>query len=310
MVEYKCYFCGYQSLRKGNIITHILKKKKCSSLNRINYKENIDLNNHIITIQEKKLEKYEKLDDGKIKCLLCNAVLTCEKNYKRHYSSNCKLVKTIKSVKTDDNDDALTEKIINLIKQHSSQSTNENITNINSTNITNNITNNNFFMCPKPLFHEDLSILTSYVSKQIINKCMKSNGNSDLLTSLISYIHFNKKFPQNWNIRFEGEDENGKTMVSVFEDTFEWKSKNIDNFVPSFISSKFDQIDDKMYRSGLILNQKCYDFYEQYIKEHENMKTDGIIHETTKLIKNNEVNDLLKEQETHIQNSQMQTITL
>ena len=130
------------------------------------------------------------------------------------------------------------------------------------------------------------------------------------MTSLISYIHFNKKFPQNWNIRFEGEDENGKAMVSVFEDTFEWKSKDIDNFVPSFISSKFDQIDDKMYKSGLMLNQKCYDYYEEYLKEHDNMRTDGIIRETKNLIKNNEVNELLKEQQLHIQNTQTPSITI
>ncbi len=308
MADYKCYFCGYQSLRKANVITHLLKKKKCSTLNKINVKEDINLKHHIIEIKEKKNEKYIKLDDGKIKCLLCNAVLTCEKNYKRHYSTNCKLVKTIKAVKEDNNDDILTEKIIDLIKQHSSQKSGENITNINSTNVTNNI--NNFFMCPKPLFHEDLSILTSYVVKQIINKCIKSDGNSDLLTSLISYIHFNKQFPQNWNIRFEGQDENGKTMVSVFEDSFEWKSKDIENFVPSFISSKFDQIDDKMYRSGLILNQKCYDFYEQYLKEHENMKTDGIIYETKKLIEDNEVNDILKEQSNHLQTSNLPSIII
>ena len=201
---FKCPRCGYMSNRKGNLKNHFLKKRTCEAIESdisvsVLVQRTSQMNAFKMVLQEEKQE---------YSCPHC----------KRLYSRNSHLNRHIKTCKF-----ASIPPTGNVIQNNIGSVNNIMI----NTNI-NNITINSYGS-------ENLGYLTD----KLIIDISKNTTIPMAIQKLISEIHFNKKHPENCNLKLKSERSK---YAEIFQNKWQKIPKN--ELITSLIHEKATMIDD------------------------------------------------------------------
>ncbi len=228
MVKYSCIRCGYETEQKSNFKTHLNRKNLCKSkLNDVDiiqvYTDNkIDIPDEITPNSTKNHQNNTKippkntkippkntkiiLNNENLQCKYCKKIFSRIDAKNRHEKSRCKNINELILYKKQNSEIELLKKEVIEIKNENSKIKNENskiknklkntkITNNNNTNNTNNIgTQNNITLVNYG--DENLELITQRIVERIIDKKPYT-----AIQELILYKHFNKKHPENMNVR-------------------------------------------------------------------------------------------------------------
>jgi hypothetical protein len=199
MELHKCDRCGYETDRKGNLITHLQKKNICLPL----------LNNIERSILIEKLTSKEYKETA-VQCEKCDKKFNNKSSMYRHLKiCNGDIKETIKNMQ---------EKINELEdKLKASSSITNNITNNNQqNNITINV--NNF--CS----NEDIS----YIDSEFIKECLKDMN----MVRLLEQVHFHPEHPENHTVRIKNINKN---LLQYHQDA-KWKIDTKDRVLEDMIN--------------------------------------------------------------------------
>lgn len=320
MVNYKCYFCNYETNKLCNLKNHIFKKNKCSYLiiglkidNIDKYYELVELHkkepdNDIWGIDYKNQSKpsYDSSDDNnevnplytefmnkmvynkKFYCEYCDKPFSRKDNLKTHYKT-CKeklkqeILLLKKENETLKNIGEIDEKMCNRIVNNIDNSiTNNNIDNSIDNSITNNNTINNTIVVKLNNYGEENQEIL--LDEKYLLKLLKEPFNA--IPEMIKKIHFSpEKTPENTNIRVNNIS-NGK--IQIFKK--EWKTKIKKTIVKDLIDKYSDLLIEKYddLESLGTIKKKNYKTFSQF---------------RNKLIQyynNNEELDFMKDQEQQV----------
>ena len=305
MVNYKCYFCNYDTNYITNFKTHISKKKKCSYLitgieiNSINkYYELVELHkkepdNDIWGIDYRNLPKpnYDSSDNDneenpiytefmdkmvynkKFYCKYCDKSFSRKDSMKRHYNA-CK-----EKLKKDHE-----ETLENSTKSIQNAETINNINNINNIDnrVTNNNTINNTIVIKLNNYGEENKEIL--LDEKYLLKLLKEPFNA--IPDMIKKIHFAPdKNPENTNIRINNIRD-GKIQIYNKQWTTKIKKTIIKDLIDKYSDILIEKYDD-LETDGLV-NKKNYEKFSQFRNK--------IIH----FYNNDEELDFMKEQEQQV----------
>lgn len=200
---FKCPRCGYTSNRKGNLKNHFMKKKTCDAIN-----SDISVSVLVQRISQMnafKVDLHEEKRD--FSCPHC----------KRLYSRNSHVNRHVKTCRFASNPPG------NIIQNNIGSVNNIMI----NTNI-NNITINSYGS-------ENLEYLTD----KLIIEISKNTTIPMAIQKLISEIHFNKKHPENCNLKLKSERSK---YAEIFQNKWQKIPKN--ELITSLIHEKATMIDD------------------------------------------------------------------
>jgi len=259
--KYKCNYCNYETNRINNLKRHhnalhksINENEKMLNENKEMLNENIEMlneNKEMLNENEKMLNPNiinRNMDNEIFICKKCNKnyktkrsyiiheekcnglnILTCPKCMLTFSSrfcksahlkrNNCKAKSIIYYNKEDNNSNNS-----NIINNNSNNTYNININiNNNSNNIINNIINNYGSERKDYITFED-----------IINILLKSGNN--IVPKYIEFKHFNNKFPENKNIKYE---KNNRCLI---RENGEWKYTNIEELSNNLIRKNSNEL--------------------------------------------------------------------
>jgi hypothetical protein len=208
---FKCLDCNYNSNRKYNLKTHILRKHKreikkeecikieneekslncltCSKCNK-EFKNKQNLNNHL---------KICKGVANSLECPYCHKIYSSRSGKSNHLKICRVKMSSLIEVKKEEEENKQTT-IIN------------NGTINNNNNITNNITIINFN------YNDYIEFIRSHINAEEMNKMLRENRNEEVI---IEYFNKLYKNPLNRCIKRESE-RNGKSKIKIGE---EWKEE-------------------------------------------------------------------------------------
>lgn len=260
MVEYKCDKCQKYFNKKSNFISHINRKNPCS------------LSPQSLQSPPNSPPEIELISEKVFSCQYCDKIFTRKDHLTRHLNGRCKsksdtpkqkeeifqkLMREVEELKLKNreidqikkenmkmrhqNDKLLRQvnelKIGGNININKGKITNNNIGQINNNN------NNNINIKLVAFKKEDISFITDDVYKKILNKGFKS------VPSLVEYIHFNKKQPQNRNIYIS----NMRDKYALVYDGKDWQLREREMILKELIddktdilSCKFDEMIEKL----------------------------------------------------------------
>ena len=225
---FKCINCDKNLASKYSLERH---KKVCKcSINQIeNVHQNLE-NVHPI------LEKVNLQLNEKFNCKKCNKVYKTLK-YLNEHEKRCKGLNILTCPKCMKTFSSRFSKS-NHIKRNNCKArsiiyanTSNNITNNNINIINNNTINNNI------IINKYGNERTDYITFDDMIKILKDSGNS-IIPKYIQMKHFNKKFPENNNIKY---DENNGCLIKKDND---WKFIGIDHFSKRLINHNSYEIGD------------------------------------------------------------------
>ena len=172
---YKCKRCGYSSAQKGNVITHLKRKRVCSPTVSD------------IPVDEL-LKEFVNVRSGEFVCEWCNERYAYNNSLLRHVR---KCSARLQQQQEDDNGDGSAQHINNI----TNITTNNN--NQNNINIQNNIHNHNHYMIV-PFGSEDTEFLFEDRFRKIMAKCVAEPMKG--VQHIIKLVHFNQDRPEYQNI--------------------------------------------------------------------------------------------------------------
>jgi len=194
----------------------------------------------------------------------------CRRNYKNFYTFNRHTEKCQLKTKIVQN-----TQIINNIDNSTNVTNVTNVTNIdNSTNINLNIV---------AFGEEDLTKISDKVCKYILNKGFQS------ILTLIEYIHFNRKHPQNHNVYIP----NMRAQYAMIYDGLEWMLNKKREILGQLYDDKFDYLENKFELLKEQLDDMTKKKFTRYLSEKDDenviskIKTDIelLLYNKRKLIK-------------------------
>lgn len=225
MPQYKCDRCGWNSINKAHFKLHLQRKFIC------NPQSNVSINTMISKyfpelLVEKSEQKIYSLKETKneidsdfkqqFSCSFCNKKFDYKQSKCRH-EKICQNDKLLDSIEDDKIDEAISdkEKIKLLIEKlneekkrvkdkekllsHYEEIINKTVINTTNNTTTNNNTTINFQM--NAFGSENLS----YISKSFLTQLLKIPYSS--IPKLLEYIHFNKNYPENQNVKIINRKE-------------------------------------------------------------------------------------------------------
>jgi len=282
-MKYKCDKCLKEFHQKSNFDYHISRKRPCikedNIINDVNITNKNELSKVIIDIIQnyEKLSKKEdnitinEINETIFNCLLCEKSFKYKSGLSKHkikhgnYKEEVRKLKDKNIEKDNKIKQLLEENEINteLIKTLESKLKDKNIT--NNTNSNNTVNNTiNIIQFGK----EDLEKLT----KEEINKIIYTATGVDPLLTSIEVVHFNKRLPEQQNIKcnninskyvdiFNGTTWNKESMNSVIDDLADSHSYNLSELsktadekkLKSVVAKSCKVVDDsnKLYNNDL-----------------------------------------------------------
>ncbi len=200
---FKCPRCGYMSNRKGNLKNHFLKKKTCDPIES-------DISVSVLVQRASQMNAFKvglQEEKREYSCPHC----------KRLYSRNSHINRHLKTCKF------ATISPGNVIQN--------NIGSVNNIMINNNINN----ITINSYGSENLKYLTD----KLIIEISKNTTIPMAIQKLISEIHFNKKHPENCNLKLKSERSK---YAEIFQNKWQKIPKN--ELITSLIHEKATMIDD------------------------------------------------------------------
>ena len=275
MVNYKCDRCGYSSSRRDHFRKHLFRKNTCEAI-----LENIpiDILREQYGYMESKCKVNGKLRKGKCKvnvfcenlvkkynCPHCDKLFSTKQGRYQHVKKYCKAKKKKKAeeilvieLKKDK------EEMKRLLRQKDEQikAIMEHMEKLlekvgNTTNITqtNNIQLNNYGK-------EN----TKYIKEDYFIKLLNAPFNS--IPKLVRKIHFNKKHPENQNIRITNKK---LPYAEVYKDD-KWEIRDKKETIMDLVEIKKGILDERYD----VLKNELMDYkqenYEDYIDKRESNK--------------------------------------
>ena len=297
MVEYSCEKCGKKFNRKSNYIAHRDNKKypclpqmlKIPSFMRENEESSL-INEGILSNQDhnkNKIKENKSIKD--YKCKYCNSSFTRKDNLQRHLKDNCNDNNNKKEI------DSLKEMIImltnevqnlknkneDLIKTNKTVKNSNNVTKtINSNNNLNSNNNINQTINIVQFGKEDIKNLDI---KEAMNVYLKSTG-GNIIANMLKYINFNSNHPENFNICMT---DLAREIVKIYDGS-------------KFVSKKFKNVQEQIISN---VSTNIYELCDKFVEDENIKKTRDILQKininniSLKLINNDDIEDLVKEQD-------------
>ena len=279
MNKYNCERCGFHTELRGNFKRHVFRKNVCKpKLNDINIEEirnkygftKSSTKEHKLSTKEHKLSTKEHIIDKKIYvCAHCDKKFKLQNSKTRHENKYCKIKKKQEKksfqnillqkeneslqnilLEKDKNKDKEIESLQNILlekEKENKEIKNEMENKIkeikeemrkqievllekvgNNITVNNNIQLNNYG-------NENLDHITSDFLKKLIETPYKS------IPMLIENIHFNKKYPENKNVRITNKK---LPFAEVFKDDG-WKLCNKTEVVNEMVTTKSKILDSE-----------------------------------------------------------------
>ena len=289
MVDYKCNRCGFFTIYKNNLRTHLNRKNICkpllsnTTIYDIKKQYNIEnkLNDSQMTQNDSKntnIDSELTQNDSLFKNTICNNKYTCDycgkilsknSNLHRH-------LKICKKKSKDQNKIILLEKekeellktVEKLLIECSNKSNNNTINSNNSNNTNSNNTNNTIII--NNYGEED----THYITKQFIVNLL-ANKPFKAIPEMIKHTHFNKEHPENQNIKLTNKKE---PYVKVMKDN-KWEYQDRKNTITDLIDKQHIKMSDESVEKKIEKQctktqknniERCNDLYlnedEDYMK--------------------------------------------
>jgi len=175
MVLYTCCKCNvYQTHIKTHYIRHLNRKQSCIS------------DNKNIQSTSQHLNKIKSTHKDSYICKFCNMNTKYKQSYYRHLKK-CK--------ENPENKVKKLEKEIELLKQEKETHIINNNNNCNNIINNNNTINNTYNITLNNYKKEEIDYLTDDMLYKLIKQPLSS------ITNIIKQIHFNKKYPENHNLK-------------------------------------------------------------------------------------------------------------
>lgn len=210
MTEYSCSVCGYTSLIRQHLISHLKRKKSCGN----GTKEIIEI-------------------PVEIKCKFCDKPFASPISLRYHIKNSCKQKDAAKDERIKELEEELKE-----AKKDTKSVTN---------NITNNTNNNttNFIIVVNN--YEDTSL--ENITDKIYSKLIRSAEEPyHIIPRLIKEVHFNPEIPENHNIYISNRGKNNKHL-QVFRNGH-WEVENKSNEIDNLINDKETNLSDWVAQKG------------------------------------------------------------
>jgi hypothetical protein len=220
----------------------------------------------------KKCEKFKLVSDGKYMCSSCKKFFSAKRSRDRHVSDICPVYKTKNIDLLNEKVDKLTTKMTELTEFINNNVT-DNITNNGTVNnITNNGTVNNVTNITNVTINlfgkEDISYMNVNHKLKILNDVFKS------IRSYVNEVHFNKKHPENQNIRMKSLRRNDMEMYR--NDVNKWELIRIKDGVDLIIDEGYGNImefyEECKTRLSDFKLRRLKDFINLYENGDENLK--------------------------------------
>lgn len=276
MVLYRCEKCGYETNRKGNYITHLKRKKPCSSehmnmvcsMKKIGYTSDNTPYNSDVPPDSLHITPINENISQDLDCIYCGKKFTRKDNLTRHLQNRCVVLR----MHIDTEKEELKQKVENLEKQLINKTDNviNNINNSVNTQI-NNITINGFG-------NENIS----YITGDLINKYLELPYSA--VPNLLETIHFNPEHPENHNLKITNKKE---PFAKVYEDK-KWILKNKNDII-EYIRDKAKMLLDN-YRDEDIhsdFKNNCYNEFSSRLESEDKELIRKIFKDIELLILNN-----------------------
>jgi hypothetical protein len=312
MPVYSCNRCGWETKIKTQLRNHLLRKKPCSPfVSSLDYKSIIyGFYPEFIKDYEKNqelIEEKNQIINKKVMCEFCEEIFSCIQAKSRHIKSRCKV-----KIKQDEEAKLKLEKELELLQQikekdeiikHQKELLEQNkitnITNNTDNSTTNNTTNNTTINLQINAFgNENLN----NISKTFLDNLLKIPYAS--VPKLLEEIHFNKKNPENQNIKIINRKEKWALKFNGLEWEFVPKNSVINDMISNGVTILETHYEENGGKNELneIKQEKWEKFTEDY--HDENPITIKRLFDDTECLLINKSN--LKEKITFIDNFQQE----
>jgi len=286
MPNYFCQRCGWSTIIKTQIRNHFFRIKPCEPiLSNITNREMIEL--YFPELIEQYEDRFLKLIQKSIlNCKFCKKKFSSKQSRwfhekscsKIHIENDNLLAQQLKDkdeiikIQQKEKEDLL--KLVGELGKKSTINNSNNTTNSNNTNTTINVQINAFG-------NENLS----YLSKSFLDSLLKIPYAS--IPKLLEEIHFNKKFPENQNIKIINRKEKWALKFNGKEWEFVPKNAVINDMIYNGVNILENHYDDNAKEE---LNDIKKEKWEQFTEEIHDEKTTTLkrlFDETECLILNN-----------------------
>jgi len=243
MPIYKCDNCNISTKLKGDFKRHLKTTKHKNKLKAISDKilkmstneHKMSITTQLMSTNEHKMSTNEHKMSINLKCDYCPNQFATMANKRRHELHYCK--KNINNLKVIELENKYRDQFEKMHKQIEMLiDKKQKCSNINTNN---NNTNNNTFNIDKQIIlnnygNEDMSHITNNFKDSLLNIPFSA------ISKMIEKVHFNKKKPQNKNIKLPNKKDN---LIKVFQDD-KWVFKDKKSTITNLVDTKYNIIDD------------------------------------------------------------------
>jgi hypothetical protein len=272
MVTYKCITCDKTWKHKNDYYKHINKKKACNGA------------------KQGEREIIDSIDNPEIK-LFVNYLLEQNTLLKTKYEQLIDKVDNIeKNVNKNETDNSIVTNNKNkknrMNTMHANNIISNNVINTNNTNNTNNINVNKMTINIVAHGEENISTVDDKYITNALNKGFMS------VSTLVSHIHFNDKYPQYKNIYIPNKKEPYAMVYTGTDWELRDRNDSLDNLYnkhSGILVEKFEEFYDKLSPSTRTKFKRFVDKYEDDIVI-DNIKKELrlLIYNKRKMITNNQ----------------------
>ena len=241
MPTYECDNCNISTKLKGDFNRHLKTQKHINKLKAISDKilkktiidSQMTHKDSQMTHKDSQMTHKDSQMTITFKCDHCLKIFTRRNNLVRHVKRFCKIANNKNEVDTKYKDEF--EKMHKQIEMLMDEK--QKCSNINTN--TNNTNNNNTFNIDKQIIlnnygNEDMSHITNNFKDSLLNIPFSA------ISKMIEKVHFNKKKPQNKNIKLPNKKDN---LIKVFQDD-KWIFKDKKSTITNLVDTKYNIIDD------------------------------------------------------------------